>query len=180
MDEKRLLALHANLFSGKKNFRELPDVTDKNFNGFSGISPERIPLEMSKFFAYLNESPMDKILQAAIVEFWFLVIRPFSSGNGILSRLLADMLISQSENSARRFYSLNTEILNDKDAYFSELAKAQQSNGEISSWILWFLNKMEKSLLRSEKEMNSLFCKTKQQLAFSGIPITDRDRKSVV
>jgi len=180
MSEKRLLSLHAALVPGGGHFRcGVDSYHSQILRGFQGVSAERIPREISKFIEAFNDPNTDAVLKAAIIHFHFATIRPFDSGNGALARLLSEMLLAKSENTSRIFYTLNETILENKDSYFEALYKAQISNGEITSWILWFLNTFEKSLLRASENLTDQFENTRQQLSLSGIPLTEREQKLV-
>lgn len=180
MNEKRLLSLHAAIVENGGHYRETIDSPQSEaFKGFRGVPWERIPQEITKFFQFFNESQIDGILKAGIVHFWFGTIRPFASGNGIFSRILCDMLISQSENSSQRFFSLNEEILKDKSGYFEALSAAERSNGDITEWILWFLSKVEAALETARKEWSGRFETARQQLFLGKIPLTKREQNLV-
>lgn len=180
MTEKRLLALHASLVPGGGHFRESSELYHSQIlRGFKGVSSERIPREVAKFIQYFNEDSTDSVLKAAIVHFHFVTIRPFDSGNGALARLLSEMLLAQSENTSRCYYTFNETLLENKDSYFEALYKAQTSNGEITSWILWFLEKMQEALAKTSQKMTTQFEDTKQQLSISGIALSEREQKLV-
>lgn len=180
MTEKRLLALHASLVPGGGHFRESGELYHSQIlRGFKGVSSERIPREVAKFIQYFNEDSTDSVLKSAIVHFHFVTIRPFDSGNGALARLLSEMLLAQSENTSRCYYTFNETLLENKDSYFEALYKAQTSNGEITSWILWFLEKMQEALAKTSQKMTTQFEDTKQQLSISGIALSEREQKLV-
>lgn len=74
---------------------------------------------MDKFLDGFNrETMIDSALKAVIAHFWFLIIYPFGDGNGRLMRALSDMLLSRSEDSPLRFYSLSNQILREKKVYY--------------------------------------------------------------
>lgn len=173
MTEKRLFSLHASLFQNGGYYRK--SANNKSIS-FSGVSTERIPREIQKWILYFNDSTTDAVLKAAIVHFWFLTIRPFDFGNGILARLFCDMLLSKSENSPIHFYALNKEIFQDRDSYFEILYKSQTSNGDITEWILWFLSKLETSLSNAGQNLQKQFALAKRQLSFSGVAFHEREQ----
>ncbi|MBP5247897.1 MAG: DUF4172 domain-containing protein [Fibrobacter sp.] len=180
MSEKRLLALHASIVPNGGHFRKGVDpYHSKILRGFEGVSAERIPREVTKFIEAFNDSKTDAVLKAAIIHFHFATIRPFDSGNGAMARLFSKMLLAKSEETARCFYTFDETILENKDAYFEALYKAQTSNGEITSWILWFLHTLETALSKASENLTRQFEITKQQLSISGVPLTEREQKLV-
>lgn len=103
--------------------------------------PERVEKEMDRFLEWFNaELKQDAVLKAAIAHFWFIIIHPFDDGNSRIARALSDMLIARSEGSSQRFYSLSNQILTEKKGYYSILQKVQYSDGDITEWLVWFLN----------------------------------------
>jgi Fic family protein len=176
LTEERLFAWHAAIGQNKvKNFRTKESVAGT----FTGVSPERIPLEIGRFIDWFENSTQDGAIKAAIAHFWFLTIRPFEDGNGRIARALAAMLLARSEDTTRCQYTLNEQFLNDRDNYIQTLFKAQAGNGDLTEWILWFLNAMQKSIEDSKKEIAGalkkiLFLQKNQQADLSG-----RERKII-
>ena len=176
LTEERLFAWHAAIGQNRvKSFR-----TKESFAGtFTGVSPERIPLEIGRFIDWFENSTQDGAIKAAIAHFWFLTIRPFEDGNGRIARALAAMLLARSEDTTRCQYALNEQILKDRENYIQTLFKAQAGNGDLTEWILWFLNAMQKSIDDSKKEIAGAlkkmqFLQKKQQADLSG-----RERKII-
>ena len=170
LTEERLFAWHAAIGQNKvKSFR-----TKESFAGtFTGVSPERIPLEIGRFIDWFENSTQDGAIKAAIAHFWFLTIRPFEDGNGRITRALAAMLLARSEDTTRCQYALNEQILKDRENYIQTLFKAQAGNGDLTEWILWFLSAMQKSIDDSKKEIEGAlkkmqFLQKNQQADLSG------------
>ena len=172
----RIFAWHAAIGQNKvKNFRAKESLA----GAFTGVSPERIPLEMERFVDWFENDPQDGAIKAAIAQFWFLTIRPFEDGNGRIARALSAMLLARSEDTTRCQYALNEQILKDRGNYIQTLFKAQAGNGDLTEWILWFLNAMQKSIEDSKKEIAGAlkkmqFLQKNQQADLSG-----RERKII-
>ena len=170
LTEERLFAWHAAIGQNKvKSFRTKESVAGT----FSGVSPERIPLEIGRFIDWFENSTQDGAIKAAIAHFWFLTIRPFEDGNGRIARALAAMLLARSEDTTRCQYALNEQILKDRENYIQTLFKAQAGNGDLTEWILWFLSAMQKSIDDSKKEIAGAlkkmqFLQKNQQADLSG------------
>ena len=170
LTEERLFAWHAAIGQNKvKSFRTKESVAGT----FTGISPERIPLEIGRFIDWFENSTQDGAIKAAIAHFWFLTIRPFEDGNGRIARALAAMLLARSEDTTRCQYALNEQILKDRENYIQTLFKAQAGNGDLTEWILWFLSAMQKSIDDSKKEIAGAlkkmqFLQKNQQADLSG------------
>ena len=183
LSEERLLAIHAAVVRGGGSYRLGSGIHDGDesgaLQGFYGVPADRIPREVAKFILFFNNDETDPVLQAAIAHFWFVTIRPFEYGNGIVARLVTDMLISRGEGSSRRYHSIFAQIGADKDAYFKTLAEAQRSNGDITGWILWHLQETGKSIAEAEKDWTAEISKAAQRLSLSAISLSDRERRLV-
>ncbi len=172
----RIFAWHAAIGQNKvKNFR-----SKENFAGaFTGVSPERIPLEMERFIDWFENDPQDGAIKAAIAQFWFLTIRPFEDGNGRIARALSAMLLARSEDTTRCQYALNEQILKDRDSYIQILSKSQVGNGDLTEWILWFLNAMQKSIENSKKEIADSLKKMQFMQKNQQADLSARERKII-
>jgi Fic family protein len=118
---------------------------------FHAPPPGIVSEEMNRFLDwYNNESGVDGVLKAAIAHFWFIIIHPFDDGNGRIARALSDMLLARSEGSSQRFYSLSNQILTEKKEYYETLQMVQHSSGDITAWLDWFLNCLNRSLMNTQ------------------------------
>jgi len=99
--------------------------------------------EMDKLITYINEEKCtDLIIKAGIVHLWFVINHPFEDGNGRIARALTDMLLSRSENSSNRYYSMSSQIKKERKAYYKILEITQKSSLDITEWLKWFLENM--------------------------------------
>ena len=152
LTEERLFAWHAAIGQNKvKSYRTKESVAGT----FTGVSPERIHHEMERFINWFENSTQDGAIKAAIAHFWFLTIRPFEDGNGRIARALSAMILARSEDTTRCQYALNEQILKDREKYIETLFKSQIGNGDLTEWILWFLNAMQKSIGDRKKELTA-------------------------
>jgi Fic family protein len=55
------------------------------------------------------------MIKAALAHLWFVTIHPFDDGNGRIARTVTDMLLSRDENSPKRFYSLSSQIMAERN-----------------------------------------------------------------
>ena len=100
-----------------------------------------IEKEMQQFLKWFNKNEKtDLVIKAAIAHLWFVTIHPFKDGNGRITRALTDMLLSQSDKSTQRFYSMSAQIRLERKQYYEILEKTQKGNLDITEWIKWFLS----------------------------------------
>lgn len=127
---------------------------------YEAVSVQGLQTEMNKFLSWINNNNLlDPVLKAAIAHFWFIIIHPFDDGNGRIARAIADMLLARAEKSTERFYSMSSQILIERKQYYEILQKVQHSDGDITDWLVWFLNCLQKSLLQTTVTVQKILLK---------------------
>ncbi len=174
LDEERLFAWHAALFptgrSGihkidtgcyrKGEMQVISGSMGKEKIHYQAPSPEQVEFEMDRFIEWFNrEATMDFVIKSAIAHFWFIIIHPFDDGNGRIARAISDLLLARSDNSSQRFYSLSNQILTERKIYYETLQKVQSTDGDISQWLIWYLNCLYRALKNTEKAINKVLYK---------------------
>ncbi len=167
ISEENLLEWHAACVKGGGHFRTSESAEP-------GVEPERIAKEISLFLKFFNVAEMDYVLKAAIAHFWFLTICPFEKGNKAIAGLLSDIQLSRSENSHNRFYSLFSELLKNPADYAEKLLKVQQGDGEITEWLLWFIEKLNAAIECATNHFSPQFSEAAMSLSIEGIALSDR------
>ena len=89
----------------------------------------------------------------------FVCIHPFDDGNGRIGRAIADMALSQAENSKMRFFSISHQINKDKKQYYDILEKTQKGDCEITGWIIWYLDCLLRSIEQSDETLSKVLDK---------------------
>ena len=127
---------------------------------YEAVSAQDLQTEMNKFLVWINnDNLLDPVIKAAIAHFWFIIIHPFDDGNGRIARAIADMLLARAEKSTERFYSMSSQILAERKQYYEVLQKVQHSDGDITDWLVWFLNCLQKSLLQTTVTVQKILLK---------------------
>jgi len=154
-DEDRLFGWHAALFptgySGLHKINVASYRGDEPMQVVSGrigkekvhyVAPprDRVEEEMQRFFDFLeNHSDENGYIRAAIAHLWFVIIHPMDDGNGRIARALSDMMLSRSENSSIRLYSMSSAINENRRSYYDVLEQTTTGAMDITAWIGWFL-----------------------------------------
>lgn len=121
---------------------------------FEAPEAERVPVEMERFFEWMNTpSVLDPVLCAAVAHFWFVTIHPFDDGNGRIARAIADLALARADGRRERFYSMSAQIDAERSEYYRQLERAQRGGLDITSWIAWFLGCLDRSFARAEGAM---------------------------
>ncbi len=129
---------------------------------FEAPEAEKIPQEMQKFLQWFNHtSGMDPVLKSAIAHLWFVTIHPFDDGNGRIARAIADMQLTRADGSTQRFYSMSAQIQRERNAYYVILEKTQKGSLDITEWLLWFINCMDRAIETAEENLSIVIRKAK-------------------
>ena len=191
LTEKRLFGWHAALFPtgysgpysievGRYRSGEMQIVSGamgKEKVHYEAVKPELVKMEMDKFLNWFNnENSLDPVLKAAIAHFWFIIIHPFDDGNGRIGRAITDMLLASAEGSGERFYSMSGQILAERKLYYEVLQKVQNSAGDITEWIDWFLHCLKNAMLSTENTTQKILRKAEFWKLHEHISINERQR----
>ena len=191
LSEERLFGWHAALFPtgrsgmykidvGQYRTGEMQIVSGamgKEKVHYEAPSHQALKVGMDKFIEWFNSNlKIDLVIKAAIAHLWFVTIHPFDDGNGRITRALSDMLLSRSDDSSLRFYSMSSQILKERKKYYAALEKSQHGDNDITHWLNWFLSCLQRALVASEKILQSVFRKAEFWDKHSQTPINARQK----
>lgn len=138
-------------------------------------SPDRVEDEMQKFLTWFDgEEPVSSVIRSAIAHFRFVSIHPFEDGNGRLARILSDMLLARGEQSGFRFYNVSSQINKDKNHYYDILERMQHGDGDITEWLVWYIQKLVDALDEAETIVTTILNKSFFWQKASSVPMTER------
>ena len=116
--------------------------------------------QMSEFLGWFNSDvEIDPVLKAGVAHLWFVTIHPFDDGNGRMARAIADMALARSEGSPQRFYSMSAQIRQERAAYYKMLEATQKADLEITPWLIWFLECLDRAFDGAEQVLAQVFRK---------------------
>ena len=135
---------------------------------------------MDKFLEWFNnENRLDPVLKAAIAHFWFVTVHPFEDGNGRIARAIAEMALARADESSERYYSMSSQIEAERKQYYDALEYCQKMTVDITRWMKWFLECLERSLQRAEETLNGVLKKTRIWEKINETPVNERQRKVI-
>ena len=144
---------------------------------YEAPSDGNVPNEMLKFLKWFNtKNEIDPVLKAAIAHLWFVTIHPFEDGNGRLARTIADMQLTRGDGIVQRFYSMSAQIRIERKEYYAILEKSQKATLDITEWLEWFLNCLNRALNNSDILLAKILKKSKYWELLSTKKINDRQR----
>ena len=118
--------------------------------------------EMTIFLNWFNDkTDIDLVLKASIAHLWFVTLHPFEDGNGRITRAITDMLLARSDGLPQRFYSMSSQIQKERKSYYDILEKTQKGKLDITEWINWFLETLQKAIINSEETLSIVIKKHK-------------------
>jgi Fic family protein len=140
----------------------------------------RIESEIRKFLKWLDgNEQQDPLWKAAIAHLWFVTIHPFDDGNGRIGRAIAEMCLARSDGSEQRFYSMSSQILEERKGYYEVLEKTQAGSLDITEWLTWFLGCLDRAIEQSSRISDSALEKELflQDLKKRNLTLNDRQKK---
>lgn len=197
LTEERLFDWHSDLFpNGRSGIKKITVASWRDdFGGpmrvISGsmgkekvhyLAPpaKRLRKEISAFLKWFNKSgEMHPLLAAGIAHLWFVTIHPFEDGNGRIARAIADMMLARSERSSQRFYSMSSQIRIDRADYYDILEQTQRGGLNVTPWMKWFLNCLQRAIRLSQKNLGVVIAKARFWEKISMEPLNERQIKMI-
>ncbi len=144
---------------------------------FQAPSADRIPGEMESFLTWFNsETGTDGVLKAGLAHLWFVTIHPFADGNGRIARAITDMALAQAEASSQRFYSMSSQIRQDRNDYYRILERTQRGTTDVTQWMDWFLECLDRAIQSAESSLDSVLAKARFWDQVGQHSLNDRQR----
>ena len=119
--------------------------------------------EMKRFLDWYNAyTNSDPVLKAGLAHLWFVTVHPFDDGNGRIARAIADMSLARADQSSQRFYSMSSQIRKEREIYYDMLEATQkQDSGDVTPWLLWFLNCLDRAIVGAETALAAILKKAR-------------------
>jgi len=147
---------------------------------FQAPPAARLDNEMRAFLAWFNGgNAIDPVLRAGVAHLWFVTIHPFDDGNGRIARAIADMALARSEKIAQRFYSMSSQIRQERSAYYDILEATQKGGLDITDWLDWFLGCLDRAFDGTETILAAVFRKARFWETHAGASFNDRQRTMI-
>jgi len=145
-------------------------------------APPAVMLEkaMQAFYLWINRNPeIDGVIRAGLAHLWFITLHPFDDGNGRIARTLTDMLLARDENNPKRFYSISSQIMAERNEYYDILNTTQKGNLNITLWLEWFLKCMNRAILNANFLLKKTMDKSRFWQTFAQTRLNERQTKVV-
>ena len=156
LTEERLFGWHAALFpTGRSGMRKITTgawrtggmevisgAEGREKVHFEAPGPKAVGREMKAFLSWFEgrNSGTEPLIKAGLGHLYLVTIHPFEDGNGRIARAITEMSLARIENSAQRFYSMSSQIREERKAYYEILESTQKSGMDVTEWLVWFLD----------------------------------------
>jgi Fic family protein len=129
---------------------------------FEAPDADKLDEDMKKMLAWFNEQKaIDPVIKAGVAHLWFVTIHPFDDGNGRIARAIADMQLARADGTPQRFYSMSAQIQAERNVYYAMLEQTQKGALDITSWLVWFLECLQRALMTTGETLALVLNKAK-------------------
>lgn len=129
---------------------------------FEAPEASRLDGEISRFLEWFEGTgSLDPVIKAGIAHFWFVTIHPFEDGNGRIARAIADMALARADGVAERFYSMSSQIEQERKQYYDSLESSQRGGLDITLWLEWFLGCLYRALENAQENLWAILHKAR-------------------
>jgi len=136
--------------------------------------------EMDAFIAWYNTAlPIEPIIKSAVAHLWFVTIHPFADGNGRIARAISDSLLARADRTHQRFYSMSTQLMNERSGYYTMLEYTQKGGTDITPWIVWYFERLTEALKATNDTLASVGIKASFWQQHKDTTLNERQRKVI-
>lgn len=167
---------------GKEPMRVVSGPVGREKIHFEAPPGEAVDAEMREFLLWwkLSLGKADGLLRAGLAHFYFVTIHPFEDGNGRIARALTDMALAQDEKLKIRYYSLSSQIMEERDAYYEILEKCSKTASvDVTKWLVWFLGCYRRAVQRADKTIGNVLAKADFWQEHAQAGLNERQKKVV-
>ncbi len=139
---------------------------------------DQLVAEAERFLAWLNAvSGEPPLIKAGLGHLWFVTLHPFDDGNGRIARAIGDLLLARADGSPQRFYSLSAQIQRERKAYYDILERTQKGTMDVTAWLLWFLESLQRAVDQAQQTLDAVLLKTRYWQRWATLPLNERQVK---
>lgn len=196
LTRERLCAWHAALFPGGSTIRSIVIGDYRNaaadpmeiVSGPHGRQAVRyvavpgaaVPAEMQAFVEWFNatrDGAVDGLLRAGLAHLWFESIHPFEDGNGRIGRAIVDLALAQDAHRSLRLNGVAAALRRQQVEYYDALNAAQRGTGDVTAWLLWFLQVYTEACRESVRLIEEALVRARFWADHRDIEINEQQRK---
>ena len=104
---------------------------------------------------------------------------PLTTATGVSRAPLPTWCSRVPKTAAQRFYSMSAQIRQERKAYYDILEATQKGDLEITPWLEWFLDCLDRAFDGAETTLAAVLKKARFWDAYAGTSLNDRQRKII-
>jgi len=179
--ESVLYPVNKGLFRDHDDMQIVSGSMGKEKIHYEAIPSVQISQAIQELISYCNESKENFLIKSAIAHLWFESIHPYDDGNGRIGRALTNYILSKDGGLDNKYYSISSAINEDRKGYYDTLEHTQNlmynQSLDITKWIIWHTQSIEKSIDISIKNIQLVVDKTKFYDKIRDVKLNDRQQK---
>ena len=197
LTEERIFGWHSALFptgwSGMRKIRTgewrkagmevMSDPEGKQKVHFEAPAAEHVGPEMKRFLTWYEDKTtgIEPLIKAGSAHLYFVTIHPLEDGNGRIARAITEMSLARLENSAQRFYSVSSQIREERRGYYQILESTQRGGLDVTEWLVWFLDCLERAIAKANKLTAGVLAKDSfwRHIKQESIEVSERQKKII-
>lgn len=167
---------------GKEPMRVVSGPVGREKIYFEAPPGEQVAEEMQEFLYWWESGSqkLDGLLRAGLAHFYFVTVHPFEDGNGRIARALTDMALAQDEKLGTRYYSVSSQIMEEREEYYRILEESSKNGGlDITDWLAWFLGCYQRAIEQSDKIVGGVLTKAGFWQRHGQTQLNERQRKVI-
>ena len=164
INEKLLKLLNAIISEGlgHNGFRASLETELSQLTGMKAKAPvpDEIKDRIKELTGFLLEGSIHPLIKAGTVQAWFHVVSPFQYGNGIVGRLLSDMILNRAGYGFFQEVSKSSLIAKDLGRYYTAIHNVllPENGGDLTYFLDYYLELLAEavSLRRGKGQENAI------------------------
>lgn len=146
---------------------------------YEAPAADEVPAQMQKFLDWFNASDEDSLVKAALSHVWFETIHPMDDGNGRVGRNIVDLCLARDAGETSRLVRISQRLLDQREAYYNELGRAQHGGLDVTPWMVWFVRQVRIAWGEAGAVVDTSLEKARFWAVHAGAPLNARQRKAV-
>ena len=143
----------------------------------------QIQSSLEDLLEYVNRSTDNFVIKSAVAHLWFESIHPYDDGNGRIGRAIVNYILAKDGGLDNRYYSISTAINEDRRGYYDALEASQTvSSGsplDITPWIAWHTQSIERSIDISLRTIENVVEKTRFYDTIKHVKLNEKQKKVI-
>lgn len=140
----------------------------------------QVPGQMQQLLDWFNadEGP-DSIVKAALSHLWLETIHPYEDGNGRVGRNMVDLCLARDAGDTSRLVRISQRLLEQREAYYSELGQAQHGDVTVTAWVVWFVAQVRAAWETASEAVEGSLEKARFWARHAALDLGARQRKAI-